>query len=200
MKTLKTRKPRSFLSFSWNRFPLQSLANLYSLLHRSFKTFINPLIFPLMFAVCSSILKPFLHTCPLAGSWMIFFFLLSPFNSCHQRSQAQALQSSGRAAWILWSCSQCSQFRAHLPAGCCPRWPCEVGVALHSAEGWLPGGAAAQPSFLGITHGHLLTSTCSKIKNRDEVQIWLSLPSIILCLFDKLGSANSECSQCTQTL
>lgn len=43
-------------------------------------------------------------------------------------------------------------------------------MALHSAEGWLPGGAAAQPSFLGITHGHLLTSTTCSKKNRDEVR------------------------------
>lgn len=74
MKTLKTRKPRSFLSFSCNRFPLQSLANLNSLLHRfqSFKIFNKPLIFPLISGLCSSILKPSFHTCPLAWSWMIF--------------------------------------------------------------------------------------------------------------------------------
>lgn len=143
MKTLKTRKPRSFLSFSCNRFALQSLANLYSLFHRSFKTFINPLIFPLIFEVCSSILKPSFHTCPLDWSWMIFsslhlHFCFNSWRQCSEPHPFPALQISGRAAWFLWSldpsCSQCSQFRAHLPAGCCPRWPCEVEVALHWAE------------------------------------------------------------------
>lgn len=57
-------------------------------------------------------------------------------------------------------------------------------MALRSAEGWLPGGAAGQPSFLGITHGHLLTSTtCSKKKNRDEVRSgFLFLKSFSVCL------------------
>lgn len=187
MKTLKTRKPRSFLSFSCHRFPLQPLADLYSLLHSSFKTFYQPPNFSFDFSgVCSSILNPIFHTCPLAGSWMIFslslFALL--FNSWRQCSQPHPFPSPADQ-WqsclvFLEPQSQsfpvCPQLRAHLPAGCCPRWPCEVEVALHSAEVWLPGGAAGQPSFLGIVHGHLLTSAACSKRKQGWGQIRLSLP------------------------
>lgn len=190
MKTLKTRKPRSFLSFSWNRFPLQSLANLYSLLHRSFKTFINPLIFPLMFGVCSSILKPFLHTCPLAGSWIFIFssLHLTAAISAHRHILAQlcldfvelfpVLPVQGwLACWMLspltmWGRSGTSFSRgvASRGGGC--------SAIISWDHSWTP------------AHLHLL-------QNKKRMRFTSGSPflkSFSACL------TNSEYSQCTQTL